>query len=409
VRGDVTVRTLRELGEISSIREVWRSFQDHPWADVDYYVEVLARKAEFIRPHVLVLEREGLPIALIAGVVRRDFLPWQIGFLALGRSRARVLRIGGGAVMGESSDDVARVVARELQDALGRGEADVAYLHQIDSQSALLRRLEHVPGLARDRFSRAVGGWVLDLPESYDAYLESRTKGVRRHLKRYAGVLERKLGRDFSIVCHRGQGDMERLIRDSETVARLTYHRRMGVGFDDTDSTRQVFAHAMAAGWLRGYVMYVKERPIAFWHGLVYGKTFYTRDTGYDPEFGELRPGNYLMNRIIEEHCRTRETERFDYGLMDLDYKRNFGSRRYERSSIYLFSRRPRGLFLSTMRAASGTADRAARLLLGARAPKWTRKLRSIGRGPSARHAHDADRSAEHPLEEATGKEEGRD
>lgn len=385
----LTLRTLRAPDELATIRDAWRSFQFHPWSDFDYYREYVARQDGFVRPHVLVLERAGRPIALVAGSLRHERLPWRIGSLTAWRSRARVLRIGGGAVMGESSAEVARAITAELQAALARGEADAAYVHQIDSASELLRSLQGVPHLARDHWVRPVGGWVLELPETFAAYLASRTKGVRRHLKRYSNVLERELGTDVTIACYRQAAELERLIQDSETVARLTYHRRMGVGFDGAGSARQVFDHAVQAGWLRGYVLYARGKPIAFWHGLAYGRTFFTRDTGYDPAFGELRPGNYLLNKVIEEHCRTHETERFDYGIMDLEYKRNFGSRRYERSSVYLFSRRPRGLYLFALRTLSGAGDRAARALLGEHARRWARKLGGLGR----RSASAADRS----------------
>ena len=65
---------------------------------------------------------------------------------------------------------------------------------------------------------------------------------------------------------------------------------------------------------------------------------------------------------------------------MELDYKRQFGTVRYERSSIYVFAPRPRGVLLSTLRSVSGIADRTARGLLGGRARRWSRKLGGLGR-----------------------------
>lgn len=406
----LTVRTLRALDELASIREAWRALQFHPWSDFDYFTQYIAHQEGFVRPHVLVLERAGRPIALVVGSLRRERVPWRIGSLTIWNSRALILRVGGGGIMGESSAEVARAITAELQAALARGEAAAVYLHQVDSAAELLRSVQGVGGLLRDRWARPVGGWVLDLPETYAAYHASRTKSVRRHMRRYANVLERELGSDVTVVCHRDPADLERLIQDSEAVARLTYHRRMGVGFDGAGSARQVFAHAAQAGWLRGYVMYARGKPIAFWHGLVYGRTFYTRDTGYDPAFGELRPGNYLLNKVIEEHCRTHESERFDYGIMDLEYKRNFGSRRYERSSIYLFSRRPGGLWLSMLRTLSGSADRVARALLGERARRWARKLGALGRPSSGAPARSEDGEARAPAASgAAGKDDAAD
>jgi len=379
-----SLRVLRDLRELAAVREAWQTLQAHPWSDFDHYVGHVARQTEFERPHVVVLEREGRVVGLLAAQVRRESLAWRVGSLTLGHSRARVLWVGAGGAMGEADGAGAPAVVQELRAALGRGEADAAYLHQLETGSALLEAAREVRGPARDRGVRASAGWVLELPESYEAYLASRTRNVRRNLKRYSQLLERELGSDFEIVCHREPAALETLVRDSEAVARLTYHRRMRHGFEDTPEVREFFARALAAGWMRGYVLYARGKPIAFWHGLAYRGTFFTRDTGYDPAFGELRPGNYLLSKVIEEHCRTRETVRFDYGVMELEYKRQFGTRRYERASIYLFSRRPRGLALSTLRSASALADRSARKLLGSRARGWTRRLAGFGKKPAA-------------------------
>jgi CelD/BcsL family acetyltransferase involved in cellulose biosynthesis len=379
--GEVSgVRVLRGLAELPSVREAWRALATHPWSDPDYYHQHVAHEAAFVSPHVLVVEREGAVVGLVAGQVRHETLPWRVGSLAIGTSRARVLWVAAGGVMGETGGAAAEAVTMELIGALARGEADAAYLHQIEPDGPLARALAQAPVLARDHGARSSFGWLLELPESYAAYHASRSKSVRRHLKRYAQALERELGDGLEIVCHREPAALERLVQDSEAVARLTYHRGMGVGFADTPELRRFFAHALAAGWMRGHVLYAHGKPIAFWHGLVYRGTLFTRDTGFDPAYTALRPGQYLLNQVIEEACRTHEVARIDYGVMELDYKRNFGSHRYERRSFYLFSRRPKGLYLSTLRSATAVADRTARRVLGSHARGLARRLANLGR-----------------------------
>src|SRR5262245_2690478 len=109
-----TVRILRDLRELAPVLEAWRALETHPWSDADYYLEHVARQPEFERPHVLVLEREGRPVGLVAGQLRREAVPWRIGNLTLGRSRARVLWVGAGGVMGEVSEATARAIVGAL-------------------------------------------------------------------------------------------------------------------------------------------------------------------------------------------------------------------------------------------------------------------------------------------------------
>lgn len=376
----LSVRTLRTLPELGEVEAFWRAHAAHPWSDFDYLREVLATQPDFLRPHVLVLARGGETVALVAGALRRERFPFKVGSFVLLRSRARVLHVGAGGAMGEESPEVARVVREEFLATLARGEADAAYAHQLEADGALAAALADVPALARDRRVRPSAGWRLELPASPAEFLASRSKSTRRHIKRYAQALERELGADLSIACHRAPAELERLIADSEAVARQTYHRDLGVGFADTPELRRLFAFAAEHGWLRGYVLRARGRPIAFWHGLVYRGTYVTRDTGFDPEFTALRPGQYLLHHVIAEHCTTRDSERFDYGVMELDYKKNFGSQRYEKSSPYVFARRPRGLWLWSLRTFSDAFERLARRVLGSRARDVARRLARFGR-----------------------------
>jgi hypothetical protein len=382
--GPLTIRTVRELDGVRELKETWRALQHNPRSDLDHYLSQVASRADFVRPHVMVLERDAVAVGLVVASVVRERIAFKIGSLVPWRSRARVLRVGAGGLLGVDCPATAQAVVAELRAALARGEAEAGYLHQIDSESPVLAALQNLPWPLRDGWARASAGWVLELPSTYEAYLASRGRNVRRNLRRYSALLESEIGDRSRIVCYRQPGDLERLVRDSETIARLTYHRGMGVGFRDTPELRAAFRFALEAGWLRAYLLYDGERPVAFWHGLAYAGTFFTRDTGYDPDLAALRPGHYLLNAIIAEHCRTRETERFDYGVMELEYKRHFGTRRYERVSPYLFARRPRGLWLATLRALTGVADRGARKLLGARARNLARRWATLGRsGPA--------------------------
>jgi hypothetical protein len=377
----LSVRTLRSLAELGEVEDFWRQHCAHPWSDLDYLRLVLAAQPGFLRPHVLVLARAGRMVALVAATLRDESLPLKVGSFVLWKSRARVLHAGAGGAMGEDSPEVARAVRDEFQAALARGEADAAYAHQIEAGGALAAALADVPALARDRRARPSAGWLLELPASAEEFLASRSKSTRRHLKRYANALERELGAELALTCHRTPAELERLIQDSETIAGRTYHRGLGVGFADTPELRRLFAFAAERGWLAGYVLRARGRPIAFWHGLLYRGTFVTRDTGFDPEFRALRPGQYLLQRVIAEHCTTRETSRFDYGVMELDYKKNFGSRRYEKSSPYVFSRRPRGVWLWGLRSLYAALERLARRVLGERARGFARRIARLWSG----------------------------
>jgi hypothetical protein len=375
------LHTLRERDSLEGVRDCWTSLQRHPWSDLDFTLSCVSREQGFVRPHVLLLEQDGRPEGLLVGSLRDEELAWRLGSLPLMRTRARVVRVATGGIQGVSSAERAATVTRELLATLERGEADAVYLHEVEAGEPLLAEIARQPGvLQRDPCQRPISGWALDLPASYQEFRQGLSKKTRSNLNYTANLVQRRLGAELALACYRKPEELERLVRDSETIACQTYGRRAGVGFADTPAARRMLGHALARGWLRAHVLYAGARPIAFSHGLVYGKTFFGRHTGFDPAFSELRPGVFLLARIIEELCQERAVECMDFGVMENDFKRSFGTRRYERVSAYVFSRRWRGLRLALSRAAVGTLDRAARTALGAsRARRLARKV--LGRG----------------------------
>jgi hypothetical protein len=240
------VHVLRALDELPSVRGAWQALQWHPAGDVDGFAALEASRPGFRRPHVLRVERDGATVGLVAGVVGDEEIPWRVGSLRVLRSRARVLRVAAPAVMGECDAGVAGAVVAALCACLEAGEVDALYLHQLERGSPLLAAAQGAPGRAfRDRFSRAATSWRLDLPASFDEFYRSRSKAVRKAIRRYGNLLERELP-GVRAACLREPGDLERIVRDSLAVAGRTYHQGLGVAFTDDPRTRAQLGHALA-------------------------------------------------------------------------------------------------------------------------------------------------------------------
>ena len=378
-----TVRVLRSLEELASVRDAWCEHQWHPWGDYDYYVGQTACKEGYVRPNTLVVEEDGRVVALVAASVHDDLMPWRLGSLVLLRTRARTLQVGTGSILGDCSGDRAEAVAEELMRTLEQGEFDLLHLQQIPGEQELLSAVRRrASPLARDRFPRSSGGGILELPASWDDFLKSRSRSSRKGLRSSINRIRRELGPELRLTCLRRPEELETLIADSVAVAQLTYQETLGVGFRDRPQTRRLLEHAAEAGWLRGYLLYIGDRPIAFWHGLLYRGTFLIRDTGFDPELSELSPGTYLLSRVVEALCEDPDCQRIDFGAMQAEYKRRFSSYPVEFVSTYVFGRSLRGRTMTCIRTLTGAADRSARALLGSeRSRKWMRRLASGVRG----------------------------
>lgn len=351
----------------------------HPWSDLALLRDPAAREGAdgFRRAHLVVAGGGEGCDGLVVAALGDERVPWRVGRHVLGRSRARVLRVATGGVLGLTRTEPARLAARALLDVLEDGEADLLYLHETEPDQPLLAELDRaVRPRQRDRGRRRSTGWLLDLPATYEAFRTSLSRKARANLNGTANRMRRALGEGLRVVCHRGPEALPRLIADTEHVARSSYHRRMGVGFADTAAVRRSLAFQIEAGWLRAWVLYADGQPIAFNHGLVYRRTFFGRHTGFDPEMAALRPGAFLQACVLEDLCREGNVDRVDFGVMDGDLKRALATRPYERVSAFLFAPTLRGARLAAARAATGLVERTARRVVDAA------RARRRGRGP---------------------------
>ena len=70
-----------------------------------------------------------------------------------------------------------------------------------------------------------------------------------------------------------------------------------------TKSNAKRLALEAANGWMRAYVIYVKDEPAAFWICTVYRDTVYSDYTGYDPQYKKYEIGTALFLRMVGETC----------------------------------------------------------------------------------------------------------
>ena len=367
--GDAQVRTARAAEEVEALRAVWDGFErDVVNADIDYHLLLVDKSPEAQGHHVLLLEREGAPSTLVVGRVEEIRLPVRLGYKTISRPRVRVLTVSYGGVLGRDDEEAAGAVVDEIVAALGRGEADVARLRNLRVGSPLHRAARSTPGrLSRDALARPTRHWRARLGGSYDEYLARRSSKTRANLRRYGRKFEAAFPDAIELRSFRDPADLDRLLADTRAVYEGTYHRALGVGFSDSGVERELTALALARGWFRGFVLYVDEKPCAFWHGIRYGRVFSTGPTGYDPAFGTHRVGTYVLGRMVEELSREEDLDWIDFGFGDAEYKQHFGDDSWLEEDVLVWARRPRPIRLNATRTVLLAADRAARSLLGRR------------------------------------------
>jgi hypothetical protein len=388
---NLTTRVIRTCEEIEDIRDIWMSWQSHPNSDIDFYLTVQRLRPTILRPHLIVVYNDGRPEGMLVGRIEHRNVECSIGYKRIFNPEARVMRLIYGGQLGNLSEETARAAVQEVVHCLDRGEADVASFYLLRWDSPLCTVAQRMPGLlSRDYLPVPQKHWSMTIGGTAEWQL-----GISRKVRK--NQRWKKLVRDYSdrfkIDYLRGSGDLERMIPDMEEIAKKTYQRGLGTGFIDDAATRQRLRFEAEKGWLRIYILYLANRPCAFWSGTRYGDTFFSGDMGYDSADSQYSPGMFLIMKVIEgfqTYGGNEGVSRIDWGLGDAEYKQDLSDQQWHESSLSIWAPTPTGLKLNLEKTVTGLIDRTAKAVLQQTAflqrakRRWRDRLRQVGNKQAA-------------------------
>jgi CelD/BcsL family acetyltransferase involved in cellulose biosynthesis len=167
---------------------------------------------------------------------------------------------------------------------------------------------------------------VLDLPRSWEAYLEGLPSKPRHELNRKMRRLEREVP-DARVTCATTRDEVETRIGDF-----LDLHRRSGAGkarFMDTRMEgffRRVAGSLADAGLARLWFLDTTAGPLATFFTLEWDGTVGLYNSGFRPDRAALSPGVVLLGYLIGDAI-ARGRRRFDFLRGEERYKYDFGPR----------------------------------------------------------------------------------
>jgi hypothetical protein len=383
---EISVKVLNTISDLEGIRGFWESSPGDRDSDVELFLEFLAANPDSLSPCVIVAYRAGNPAALLIGRVDAIRFPCRVGYWRIKGPRVRMLSFLIGGQRGDMSPRVTELLLREAVELMKRREADVIRLQYLPVESTLFRLGTRLPGiLGRDRFSVHVPHWFMDLPTTYDEFLQRMSGDFRRKLKQKA----RRLLADHGAVelrCFHSPDELDEMLHEVESIAAKSYQRQIGAGFHDNRLTRRMLEFQAGRGWLLGYLLYVRSVPIAYWVGSLYRGVFCSDYIGYNPDFGEYSPGTELEVRAIEDLC-ARKAKRIDFGLGDYRWKQRLGTFLRQDADLYLFPNTIRGVALNSIHSTTALLNQSLKEVLvrlgalGKIKAAWARKGRTTSKG----------------------------
>ncbi len=360
------VRIIRTLEDLESIRTYWQRWALHPNADIDAYISVL-QSMPSAKPLVLVAFRNGLPDAMLLGRSDPGDLSIRFGYKTIASPTLRRLVFIYQGLLGDASTANCNSLVAAVSACLRRNEADVAFFNRLNIDSALYRTLSQLRGsLSGDLCPQIDVHRSITIRHGASDLFECCSAKVRKNLKWQAKKLLKDFDGAVSFHCYQSPSDLDTVFQDVERIAKKTYQRGLGVGFIDNPLMRKRLHMEAGRGWLRAYVLYIKDQPTAFWIGKRYGEVFYSDFLGYDTAVSKYSPGMYVVTTALEQMCASQDPPHsVDFGLGDAQYKAVLSDLEWQEASTYLFAPTLKATSVNLLRTAVALTDQATRRLLG--------------------------------------------
>jgi len=364
------IEVARTFEDVERLAARWDAVQwEREEAERPYLVARTEARPESIAPYAVLTGGGGL-----VGRIDERELRATVGYKALYSPRVRLLHVVDGGIRLEG--DALGAAVATVDEALRAREFDAVALPQLPVESPVLAAFDALAGLLRrQRRSRPQPRRRLVLPDSFEHFVASRSANTRWRIRRDARRIEDAFADELSVEVVREPSGLDRLLQDADRVARTTYQRALGTGFADTPERRAVTAVGLEHGWLRGYLLYLRAEPIAFWLCSVYRGTMLIRLTGYDQAYAELRIGLFLLTKAIEDAIADPSIQILDFGPGDAAYKLQFSSESHLERDLVIFAPTARALRINATRNAVLLGAAAGRRALDA--SQLTDRIRS--------------------------------
>ncbi|MEJ2579124.1 MAG: GNAT family N-acetyltransferase [Kineosporiaceae bacterium] len=350
---------------VEQLREVWTSLPVPDIdAQIDYFLTVTRSGPKVLTPYVIHARlADGRDLLAVARVELRS-VPLSVGYRAVAEPLARHLVLAFGGLLGVTGPEDVRLLVGLLRDALRAGVADVLLLAKVAPDGEAAREVERTVGwLWRSHGQRPTGRWTAELPGSLDGFLAHRSAKTRQKLRTKDRKLEKKYGDRLRLRRLGDPADLDSLARDMAAVGVRTYQHGLGVAFCGEGLDLALMRTAVQHGWFRSWLLYLDDRPVAFWAGTLWNGTFSPVTPGFDPALSQDSIGHYTMFRMVEDLCADPEAVRLDFGHGDARYKTEFARAETHEVDLLIWRRSPRAAALNLALAGQARANAWGRML----------------------------------------------
>jgi CelD/BcsL family acetyltransferase involved in cellulose biosynthesis len=242
-------------------------------------------------------------------------------------------RLAGNRLIGNSDARIQNHLLEGISKHLANTKADFLLAEDVEANDPLL---ELVNGGSHElQIFKPVpfqSRHLIDLPETHDEYwskFHSKTRGkIRRKTKLLSGCRVERISKPFQI---------SDFLASAQQISRQTWQNDLlGLRIHNDDFELQLFTFLATHDALRAYLVWDDDTPVSFCIGNQYNGVFNCEEVGYNRDYAQKSPGQYLVIRMLEDMYEHERPAVFDFGGGHADYKRMFGTRVTESGNVWL-------------------------------------------------------------------------
>lgn len=199
------------------------------------------------------------------------------------------------------------------------------------------------------------------LPSDYDAFVAGLNPRRRESVRRVLRKAKKKY--DIGFKCYTSDNSVDEAFSLLGNIYQKSLRgQSINNGFNRSDYLgfhREVAKAFSKQGWLRLYVLWFNDIPVAFIYGYFYNNIFWYYQTGYDLAYSNDGPGSIVLQRVIESVIGEGAKE-FDFLRGDEDYKFHFASHERRTKTVTIF--RKQGMAHMAITARRGFSNFLSRI-----------------------------------------------
>lgn len=184
---------------------------------------------------------------------------------------------------------------------------------------------------------------------------------LRRKVRRLAQLSEGTIEwREF-----RGSAEMAEFQQKAREVAAKTFQERLFHGaLPGTAQFLEEMRSLADQDNVRGYLLYFKERPIAYLYFPAKDGVLLYSFLGHDPEYNELSPGTVLLYLALESLFQERRFRLLNFGQGGMQQKQQFSTGEVYCADIFFLRRNLRNALLVSSHVLTNAISRGTGALL---------------------------------------------